>query len=737
MIQDDYESQVYYKDMFYFLRSEGSMCLKRRVLTAAAWVVFAAGLVVPASAQTFRANLFEISPFAGGTFYKDVKAGPGADLSAGPVFGGRVTENLWRHFGLEQSVGYNRNHFNFLTPIAGVVVMNQDLGTRVLNANLDGLYYFKDRGARVRPFLAAGIGGARFSPTGDAKNFFLQNSIKPTGQLLREETRGQYNYGGGVKIRFNDLIGMRFDARGLVSRNPTFGMSTINNGQAFIPNGSWLNALEATAGIVFNLGGGMAPVPMSVSSLTVEPASAIIGAPGVTGANLVGLNANNSICAGTPVHVSATVSNVPKGRMAVYHWTVNGMMVGGDSNMLTYTPAQPGVYQVALSVSETGKKPPAAISPMTVAVYARDCTPHQISMGPITSVPPGAIVNGTGVTTGNAARLAATATDPLGHRLAYHWTVNGQPYNGDSNTITVTPSQAGQTQVGLQVTDTDQNAAMPASPAPVVVYANDLPQVRAVCSATNGNLTLGQSTSLSAAVTGAQGASTIRWTVSEGTLANGNTATPTFNSTGINFPASAQPQTKTITATANVTDAAGRMTSCTTNIRVTVTPMMVHYGDIVFGQGSARINNCAKRILIERVYPQLAPGGAYQGFNVVLVGHIDPSESKIRDLDRKRVLDAAAVLSAGKDTCTALEPMRIQGDWVGTTATEYKETSCGVTFNASPTERAVDRINPNDARAKNRRVEVWLVPPGQAMPASVKEAHSMPLPELQRLACPR
>ena len=122
------------KDMPYLSRLISSMCLKRSVLAATAWISLALGLAVPASAQTFRANLFEISPFAGGTFYKDVKAGPGADLSAGPVFGGRVTENLWRRFGLEQSVGYNRNHFNFLTPVAGVVVMNQDLGTRCVSS---------------------------------------------------------------------------------------------------------------------------------------------------------------------------------------------------------------------------------------------------------------------------------------------------------------------------------------------------------------------------------------------------------------------------------------------------------------------------------------------------------------------------------------------------------------------------------------------------------------------------
>jgi hypothetical protein len=223
--------------------------------------------------------------------------------------------------------------------------------------------------------------------------------------------------------------------------------------------------------------------------------------------------------------------------------------------------------------------------------------------------------------------------------------------------------------------------------------------------------------------------------VSEGTVSNPTAAQTTFDSNSVSFPTSGQVQTKTITATATVTDDFGGTVSCTSSIRVSTTPQTTHYGDIVFGEGSARINNCAKRVLIERVYPQLT--GAYQGYTLVLVGHIDPSERASRTLDRQRVMNAAAVLTAGKDTCTALEPSRITADWVATNDTEYKETPCSVSFEAAPAERPADRVNPNDARAKNRRVEIWLVPPGKSLPSSVREAHPLPLPELQRLACPK
>ena len=50
---------------------------------------------------------------------------------------------------------------------------------------------------------------------------------------------------------------------------------------------------------------------------------------------------------------------------------------------------------------------------------------------------------------------------------------------------------------------------------------------------------------------------------------------------------------------------------------------------------------------------------------VILIGHRDESE-KMTTLDRARVLNAAAVLSAGSGICPMLELNRVQGDWVGT-----------------------------------------------------------------------
>ena len=119
--------------------------------------------------------------------------------------------------------------------------------------------------------------------------------------------------------------------------------------------------------------------------------------------------------------------------------------------------------------------------------------------------------------------------------------------------------------------------------------------------------------------------------------------------------------------TATVTDRKGGSASASANITVNLGAEARHFGDILFPDNSARVNNCGKRVLIEQLYPLLAGNPNY---DVVLVGHIDSSEAPTgrgsrrgRDLDRNRVLNTAAVLSGGSGTCSSLDPSRIKGSW--------------------------------------------------------------------------
>jgi outer membrane protein OmpA-like peptidoglycan-associated protein len=151
--------------------------------------------------------------------------------------------------------------------------------------------------------------------------------------------------------------------------------------------------------------------------------------------------------------------------------------------------------------------------------------------------------------------------------------------------------------------------------------------------------------------------------------------------------------------------------------------------DIVFANRSARVNNAAKRYLIEELTPQLR---ADPNSRVILIGHRDMSETgrAAATLDTQRVNNAAAVLSAGKGVCPALDLSRVQVKSDGT-----DQTDPPLPFgDASVKERAGQSAT--DARAQFRRVEVWFIPGGADAPA-VTGLQPAPAAVIQRLGCPR
>jgi outer membrane protein OmpA-like peptidoglycan-associated protein len=196
-----------------------------------------------------------------------------------------------------------------------------------------------------------------------------------------------------------------------------------------------------------------------------------------------------------------------------------------------------------------------------------------------------------------------------------------------------------------------------------------------------------------------------------------------------------RPQSKQVRITATVSDAKGGSASASTDVTVNLDAQARHFGDILFPANSARVNNCGKRTLIEQLYPELT---ANTNYDVVLVGHIDAAETprgaRNRNLDRNRVLQVAAVLSGGTGTCSSLDRSRIKGAWVGTTQeSEQLPTSCEV----STRERRGASVDSSSAAAKNRRVEIWLVPKGMALPAAAANASDLPEAELRRIGCPK
>ena len=107
--------------------------------------------------------------------------------------------------------------------------------------------------------------------------------------------------------------------------------------------------------------------------------------------------------------------------------------------------------------------------------------------------------------------------------------------------------------------------------------------------------------------------------------AEGSVSGNEFDSTGVRFdPANTSEQQKTITIMAKVADDQGSgsaQTSVVVKQKGAITAK--RFPDIVFPSGSARVNNCGKRVLLEELKSSLDsdPNG-----HVVFVGHTSQNE---------------------------------------------------------------------------------------------------------------
>jgi outer membrane protein OmpA-like peptidoglycan-associated protein len=222
------------------------------------------------------------------------------------------------------------------------------------------------------------------------------------------------------------------------------------------------------------------------------------------------------------------------------------------------------------------------------------------------------------------------------------------------------------------------------------------------------------------------GALTYTWAAAEGTVTPvaGTPQRATFDSRNVVFPPVAdRNEQKQVNVTVTLRDARGATANAAVPITVRRPAEIVRLPDILYTSRSSRVNNCGKRILLEEVFPRLRSGN----YTLVLVGHRDDAERTVANLDRERAYNAARVLVSGADTQTRIEPARVKVDWVAATQTASKEPGyCGTSTRPAVKEASGATIRNADTTAENRRVEVWLVPAGMAMPPSVVAAKDLP-----------
>jgi hypothetical protein len=351
-------------------------------------------------------------------------------------------------------------------------------------------------------------------------------------------------------------------------------------------------------------------------------------------------------------------------------------------------------------------------------------------------------------------------------KLAYAWTVNGQAQSSTSADLTFTPG-TGSSSVQLTVTDTTPPPppmerpkkfpvrcwVQPPPPAPVapatatatVTVTEAAPTISSVSASPNTLVACGdgpKSANLSgvAQSSACGGNLSYKWTVSEGSVTNDTSPNAMFDASSLNIVASAQAQSKSVTATLQVTDETGKSATQSTSITVNCNPQWVRLDDVIFAKNNTRVNNCGKRLLIDDAASRMANGD----YDIILIGHRDTDENaKVgprrgrrgaagADLDEQRVLNAAAILSGGTGTCGKVDISRIKMDIAGTDQTsEPRPGQCGT---SNTQERKGSETSEAD---KNRRVELYLVPHNStALPPAVKNARPVPEAAVKALGCP-
>ncbi len=348
----------------------------------------------------------ELNGFGGGSFFQGVSGGLGTKLVNGGAFGFRVTENFWRYVGLEQAFTYSANNVRFESPAAPGLPQN-DFGHRIYQYSLNPVFYWTERGSKIRPFLTAGISAMYFAPIDSAKGWARSPlNTHLLAQNLDANLHPAMNYGGGLKWHLTERWGLRFDARGLWSRNPTFRLMDSPNGGLYIPRGDKLHGIQTTAGITYYLGSkaeAAPPPPPPPAPLAALNAGTLSVGPG-------------TLCQGRAITVRNTGASDPAGRTMTRKWKVNGQPMGGNSPELTFTPDRPGSYKIEMDVEaeNTPNHPVRVASAPPLSLNVQPYNPPTVS---------NVMANPAAIQYGQTSTLSAQGTGSACSTISFQWTV--------------------------------------------------------------------------------------------------------------------------------------------------------------------------------------------------------------------------------------------------------------------------------------------------------------------------
>jgi hypothetical protein len=129
------------------------------------------------------------------------------------VAGGVLCEDLFEHFSGEVRYLYGDGH-----PFLSMPGFRTDMDGRTHTLTYDALLHFRRRAQRLRPFLAAGIGGKGYEATGPASS---PRSAPQIGGLVHAtQWTVVGDFGAGVKYRLHKNAVVRVEFRDYITPLP-------------------------------------------------------------------------------------------------------------------------------------------------------------------------------------------------------------------------------------------------------------------------------------------------------------------------------------------------------------------------------------------------------------------------------------------------------------------------------------------------------------------------------------
>lgn len=168
-----------------------------------------------------------------------------------------VTTNTW---GIEAYYSYGSTTASYIQRDDPTVRM--DLPIQVHGFGPSFLYYprgngypFADNRRKITPFIAAGVGASIFRPTTEAKDIASNPLLGNLPEII-ESSKASFHYGGGAKYRLTREMLVRFDIRGILAGNPTFGLPTESTdpNASVIPLRGMIHDTEISIGFGLNFG---------------------------------------------------------------------------------------------------------------------------------------------------------------------------------------------------------------------------------------------------------------------------------------------------------------------------------------------------------------------------------------------------------------------------------------------------------------------------------------------------